>query len=376
MRRLVVSVLPFLALVACGGSSGPATATAPSATPAAAPATVSAEGGTTASAAPAGTPAGTPIASWDGGALTYGDISGAIKGSLTKLEADYLTNRYETESQALDQVLNDKLLEAEAKKRGLASPMELLKAEVEQKAGEPSDKEVQELYDANARRLGGQPLEAVRDQVVGAVRQRKQQERYGAFVAELRASYKVNLTLPYPELPRFEVSADDDPSMGPADAPVTIVQFAEFQCPYCGKARESLAQVEKAYPGKVRFVFRDFPLGFHDRAIPAAVAANCAGKQDPAKYWKIHDLLMANQRALQEPDLERAAQEAGVDMAKWKSCRTEVAMEEEVKKDMADGEALGVSGTPAFFVNGIFLNGAVPFENFKAIIDRELAKKG
>ena len=370
MRRLVVFVLPFLALVACGGSSGSATAGAPAA-PAVASGSVTAT-----SSAPAGTAVGTPIASWEGGALTYGDIAGPIKGSLTKLEAEYLTSRYETESQALDQVLNDKLLEAEAKKRKLASPMELLKAEVESKAGEPTDAEVQEIYDANARRLGGQPLEAVRDQVVGAVRQRKQQERYGAFIEELRASYKVNLTLPYPELPRFEVSVDDDPSIGPADAPVTIVQFAEFQCPYCGKARESLAEVETAYPGKVRFVFRDFPLGFHDRAIPAAVAANCAGKQDPAKYWKVHDILMTNQRALQEPDLERAAQEAGVDMAKWKSCRTEVAMEEEVKKDMAEGEALGVSGTPAFFVNGIFLNGAVPFERFKAIIDRELAKKG
>ena len=374
MRRLVVSVLPFLALVACGGSSGSATATAPAASPNTAVAGAPASAAP--SSAPAATAASTPIASWEGGSLSYGDIAGPIKGSLTKLEAEYLTNRYETESQALDQVLNDKLLEAEAKKRGLTSPIELLKTEVEQKAGEPTDKEVQELYDANARRLGGQPLEAVRDQVVGAVRQRKQQERYGAFIEELRASYKVNLTLPYPELPRFEVSVDDDPSIGPVDAPVTIVQFAEFQCPYCGKARESLAQVEKAYPGKVRFVFRDFPLGFHDRAIPAAVAANCAGKQDPAKYWKVHDILMTNQRALQEPDLERAAQEAGVDMAKWKSCRTEVAMEEEVKKDMADGEAVGVSGTPAFFVNGIFLNGAVPFERFKSIIDRELAKKG
>jgi protein-disulfide isomerase len=373
MRRLVVSVLPFLALVACGGSSGSATATAPAAAPPAssAPASVPA-----ASGSPAGTAASTPVASWEGGALTYGDIAGSVKGSLTKLEAEYLTNRYETESQALEQALNDKLLEAEAKKRGMASPIELLKAEVETKAGQPTDQEVQELYEANARRLGGQPLEAVRDQVEGAVRQRKQQERYMAYMEELRTAYKVSLTLPYPELPRFEVSVDDDPSMGPADAPVTIVQFAEFQCPYCGKARESLAQVEKAYPGKVRFVFRDFPLGFHDRAIPAAVAANCAGKQDPAKYWKVHDILMTNQRALQEPDLERAAQEAGVDMAKWKSCRTEVAMEEEVKKDMADGEAVGVSGTPAFFVNGIFLNGAVPFERFKSIIDRELAKKG
>jgi protein-disulfide isomerase len=161
-------------------------------------------------------------------------------------------------------------------------------------------------------------------------------------------------------------------------AKVTVVEYASVTCSGCAAWNEQVwPQFKAKYvdTNKVRFVFRDFPLGFHDRAIPAAVAANCAGKQDPAKYWKVHDILMTNQRALQEPDLERAAQEAGVDMAKWKSCRTEVAMEEEVKKDMAEGEALGVSGTPAFFVNGIFLNGAVPFERFKAIIDRELAKK-
>jgi protein-disulfide isomerase len=135
-------------------------------------------------------------------------------------------------------------------------------------------------------------------------------------------------------------------------------------------------QVMKAYPGKVRMVFRDFPLGFHDRAIPAAVAANCAYKQSAETYWKVHDTLMTNQRALQEPDLEKAARDAGVDMAAWKKCRTDVAMEEEVRKDLAAGEAAGVTGTPAFFINGVFLNGAQPFERFKAVIDRELAKKG
>jgi protein-disulfide isomerase len=198
-----------------------------------------------------------------------------------------------------------------------------------------------------------------------------------AFLSELRASYKANVTIPYPDLQRVDVAVEaDDPSVGPADAAITIVQFAEYQCPYCGKAREAIDQVMKDYDGKVRFVFRDFPLGFHDRAIPAAVAANCAFKQDPAKYWKVHDTLMANQRALAEADLESAAVAAGVDLAKWKSCRTEVAMEEEVRKDMADGEAVGVSGTPAFFINGLFLNGAQPYEKFKTIIDRELAKKG
>jgi protein-disulfide isomerase len=248
----------------------------------------------------------------------------------------------------------------------------LLKAEVEDKAPKPTEAEIKELYDANARKLRGAPLEQVRPDIEKAVRQRKQAERYMAFVDELKTKYKVVTQLPYPELPRFPVSVDDDPAEGPADAPVTIVQFAEFQCPYCGKARESINKVKEAYPGKVRFVFRDFPLGFHDRAIPAAVAANCAEKQ--GKYWPMHDELMSNQRALEDADLERVAKDVGLNLSDWQACRQDPSMRAEVEKDMADGAKIGVTGTPAFFINGVMLSGAQPYERFKAIIDRELAK--
>ncbi len=357
-----VLFLVSLAFLACNSSTeGAAAPAAPTAVAASAPGAIAAT---------------TPVANWDGGSLTYADVSGRVRNQLTQLEAEYLTNRYDTETQALDSILNDRILEAEAKKQGKADVAALLKAEVEDKVPAPSDAEVQDFYNAMARRMGGRSLDEVRPDVERAVRQRKQAERFQVYIGELRTAYKVAVTLPYPEIPRMDVSVDDDPAVGPADAPITIVQFAEYQCPYCGKARESLDQVMKAYPGKVRMVFRDFPLGFHDRAIPAAVAANCAYKQSAEKYWKVHDTFMTNQRALQEADFEKAAQDAGVDMAAWKKCRTDVAVEEEVRKDMAAGEAAGVTGTPAFFINGIFLNGAQPFERFKAVIDRELAKKG
>lgn len=362
--RSVLFFLVSLAFVACNSSKEGAAAPAAS-TPAVA-----------AAGAPAALAPTTSVANWDGGAISYADVADRVRNQLAQMEAEYLTNRYDTETQALDSILNDRILEAEAKKQGKADVAALLKAEVEDRIQAPTDAEIQDLYNANARRMGGRTLEEVRPDVERAVRQRKQAERFQAYMGELRTAYKVNVTLPYPEIPRMDVSVDDDPSIGPADAPITIVQFAEFQCPYCGKARESLDQVMKAYPGKVRMVYRDFPLGFHDRAIPAAVAANCALKQSPEKYWKMHDTFMSNQRALQEADLEKAAQDAALDMAAWKKCRTEIAMEEEVRKDMAAGEAAGVTGTPAFFINGIFLNGAQPFERFKAIIDRELAKKG
>jgi protein-disulfide isomerase len=322
--------------------------------------------------APAATPDAGVVAAWEGGQLTYGELKADIGMQLTKLEADYLTNRYDTESAALDDKVNAAILELEAKKQGVADVAALLAREVEAKAAAPTEQEIKELYDANARKLRGRTLEEVRPDIERAVKQQKQGERFGVYMAELRKKYGLNLQLPYPDLPRIDVSADDDPFIGPADAPVTIIQFAEYQCPYCGKARESLEEVEKNYPGKVRFVFRDFPLGFHSRAIPAAVAANCAEKQ--GKYWEVHDKLMSNQTALEDADLERVAREAKLDIDKWQACRKDPAMEEEIRKDMDDGSKAGVSGTPAFFINGVFLNGAQPYERFKAVIDRELSR--
>lgn len=323
-------------------------------------------------AAPAG---GAVVASWQGGSLTYDVVQTELELPLKMLENEYLLNRYENELAVLQQKVDTQLLEAEAKKRGLPGVGDLLQAEVVGKTTAPSEAEVQEAYAQLARRFSGRPLEEVRTDVERAVMRRKQGDRQMAFLGELRKAYGLNVTLPFPDLPRFPVSADDDPSRGPADAPVTIIQFAEFQCPYCGTAAQTMEKVMAAYEGQVRFVYRDFPLGFHEYAIPAAIAATCADRQ--GRFWPMHDKLMANQRALTDADLERTAKEVGVELGAWNTCRKDPALEEEVRKDMADGSALGVEGTPAFFVNGVFVNGAQPFERFQAIIDKELAgRKG
>jgi len=266
----------------------------------------------------------------------------------------------------------EKLLEAEAAKRGLADVAALIKVEVEDKTTPATEAEIEQFYTMMARRLQGKPLAEVRDVVVGELNRRKQGELAQKFIEGLRTQANTKNTLPMPEVPRIQVSADDDPFIGPVDAPITIIQFAEFQCPYCGKAGESIDQVMKEYDGKIKMVYRDFPLGFHDRAIPAAVAANCAGEQD--KYWEMHKLLMNNQRALDESTLISHATSLELDMSKWEICRKDDTQVEEVKKDMADGAAVGVTGTPAFFINGVMLSGAQPFSEFKAIIDRELNK--
>lgn len=310
---------------------------------------------------------------WNGGSLTYGEVTAPMKRELDQMVADYLMGRYDAEVQATQTKMDEKILEAEAKKHGLGALEELLKVEINDKVAKPTDQEVADAYQALQRKLRGQSMEEARGVLEQAVTQKKQGERYASYIEELRTTYGTTVQLSFPDVPRTVVSADDDPSVGPADAAITIVQFAEFQCPYCGKARGSVDKVMANYPGQVRFVFRDFPLEFHDKAIPAALAANCAGKQD--KYWPVHDAFMADQQSLTEADIQRVAKAAALDLPTWEECRKDPAMVAEIKKDQADGAAVGVTGTPAFFINGVFINGAQPYEKFKAIVDADLKAK-
>jgi protein-disulfide isomerase len=316
---------------------------------------------------------GATVVTWDGGSLSQGELRDYLGVQLIKLEADYLTQRYEAERVGLDEMLSEKLLEIEATAGGHADVDALLKAEVTDKISEPTEEEVIQFYGVMKRRLRGQPLEQVRPMVVQEINRRAQGERFSEYLGHVREKYKVNLSLERPAIPRLPVSVDNDPSIGPEDAPITIVQFAEFQCPYCGRAKETVDQVFAAYPGKIRLVYRDYPLSFHDRAIPAAIAANCAGAQ--GKYFEMYDQLMSNQQSLTEADLARYASNVGVELTEWTICRADPAQAEEIQADFEDGVKLGVNGTPAFFVNGIMLSGAQPFSAFKEIIDRELLER-
>lgn len=183
---------------------------------------------------------------------------------------------------------------------------------------------------------------------------------------------------PSPEPPAVveNVSIDDDPIMGPEDAPVTIVEFSDFQCPYCQRsADEVLPLVFEEYGDQVRLVYRDFPLTqIHPQALPAALAAECADDQD--KFWEYHDLLFANQNALDDASLKAYAAEVGLDEAAFDQCYSSQEHLDEVRTDYQDGLTYGVSGTPAFFVNGLRIVGAQPFTVFQQAIDQALAEGG
>ena len=359
MRSL--ALVPVL-LIACGQDPADAKPRKDKA-PAAAPASSSAAAGALAS--------DTQVATWAGGSLKWSDVEGDVGSELTAMHAEYLLKSYERSTQAVERVLIQKLLDEAVAKAGVADIDTLLKAEVEAKTPAPTDAEIIEFYPTVARQLGGATLEEAKPMLAAELLRRKQGDTYRAYIDQLRADAGAKVLIPYPELPRIQVEiASHDPTIGPDDAPITIVQFAEYQCYFCNKVTPTIDQVLKEYDGKVRMVFKDYPLPMHDRANAAAQAAHCAGEQ--GKYWELNRVLMANQQALQDSDFQRYVADAGGDVAAWQACYDSGKYKADIAADMEAAQKVGVSATPSFFVNGLQVSGAQPFERFQAIIEREL----
>lgn len=314
------------------------------------------------------------VATWSGGQMTYGELMEEVKGRLIKAEIEYLNERYSTMRRAIDSAVNESLLEAEAKARGLADAdalTEKLAAENEQ----VGDSEVEKFYEENKRRFRGKPLDQVRDSVKAQLVKSQQREALSELLEELREKAAVDVALDPPELPRLEVAVGKNPVRGDAGGPITIVEFADYECPYCSRGYESMQKVMSKYEGKVQWYFRDFPLSFHRNAVDYAVGAICAGEQ--GKYWDMHDAILDNQKKLKAGEgVAGLAKDLDLDEAAFATCMANEAHKKQVMTDMSEGQAVGVSGTPAYFINGIMISGAQPVENFEAIIDRELEAAG
>lgn len=183
-----------------------------------------------------------------------------------------------------------------------------------------------------------------------------------------RANTKFNIPIP-----KKDVNiADDDPSRGNADAPVTLVEFSDYACYYCSKVNPTLGQLFKEYQGKIRHVFKDLPI--ISKASPkAAEAAQCVHKIQPDLFWQYQQALFQNRKQLQPAALKKYAQNLGVDAGAFNTCLSNGEMKEKVKANMKEGRRLGVSGTPAVFINGIYISGALPYSEFKRMIEEELS---
>jgi protein-disulfide isomerase len=298
--------------------------------------------------------------------ITRGQLEEHVRPQLVEIEQA----RYEALREGLDELVAEALLGQEAAARS-TSPEALAKEEIEAKVPEPGEVEIQRVYDANKAQLGGQSLEQVKGRIVEYLKTQATAAREAAFVEELKGKYRTSVAL---RPPVVEVATAGRPERGGGPtAPVTIVEFSDYECPFCKRAEDVVDQVAAAYGDKVRIVFRDFPLEMHANARTAAEAAHCAHAQ--GKFWPFHAKLFANQQALGLDDLRTYAGEIGLDRAAFDECLAERRFKAAVEQDMADGAKAGVSGTPAFFVNGRMLSGVQPFEKFKEVIDEELAAR-
>jgi protein-disulfide isomerase len=177
--------------------------------------------------------------------------------------------------------------------------------------------------------------------------------------------------------PKLQINVDpgNAPSFGKSDAQVTIVEFSDFQCPFCSRAAQTVSQLKNKYGSKVRFAFRQFPLPMHKDARPTAEASLCVNEQGAEKFWKFHDHAFKNQDKLDAASLEKYAKESGANIAKFKECLSAKKFADAVQKDLEYGEKIGVKSTPTFFVNGQLVSGAVPIEQFDEIIEEEMSQK-
>jgi protein-disulfide isomerase len=285
-------------------------------------------------------------------------------GNVKLAQALYLARRA-----AVDELVANALLAREASARGIAGDA-LIAQEVTSKVTAPSDGEIDAWYQNNKDRLRGAALDAVRPAIRDYLVEERTRAAREALLDRLKEKTPVTIRL---EAPRHVLAAAGSPARGPADAPVEIVEFSDFQCPYCLAARPTVQRVLETYGDRVRFVYRNYPLPNHPQARPAAEAAQCANAQ--GRFWPYHDRLFANPSKLSDEELKRAAAELGLDTARFNACFDSHQFKGVVDADLQAGQDAGVSGTPAFFINGRELTGAQPFETFKRVIDEELQLK-
>ncbi len=277
------------------------------------------------------------------------------------------TQLYDLRKNALDALVNDYLLQQAAKQAHL-TPEQYLKREIH--PAKITEADAMKFYNDNKARFGTTPFDQIKQRLTAALQQREDSQQMSQVVAKLRAAQKLNIAL---VAPRVEVASAGHPTLGAnKDAPITMVEFGDFQCPFCRASENSVKEVRAKYGDKVRLVYMDFPLGIHPHAMDAANAARCAGEQD--KFWQYHDAMFADQAKLAPADLKASAAKLGLDAKKFDACLDKAKYEPQIHQDMAEGTKLGVTGTPTFFINGREISGAQPAQKFEDLIDDEIAK--
>lgn len=299
--------------------------------------------------------------------ITAQELEKALGAELASLQEQI----HRMKKEKLEALIEEKLLAQEAAKQGLGVEA-LLEAEVNGKVEPVTEPEVETLVQANKERFKGTE-ETLRERVRDFLKQRKLEARRRDYLESLRAAAEVAIHLPPPEIYRAELDVEGAPVRGAANAPVTLVKFEDFHCPYCDRVQATLAQLQSRYGDKLKIVHRDFPIDtLHPLARKSHEAARCAKAQ--GQFWAYHDLLYADKPATNVEELVADAEKVGLDAKAFEECLNSGTYAAAVEEDIKRGTRLGLTGTPSFFVNGRLLSGALPLQEFVEVIEEELAR--
>jgi predicted DsbA family dithiol-disulfide isomerase len=278
---------------------------------------------------------------------------------------------YEVTRQHLEQLIFERLVEQAAEAAGV-SRADYIKTEVVDKIKDPSEQEITQIMTTYRARLNPDP-DTARQQVVGMLRQQGGQQIQAELQKRLFREAGVEILL---EPLRFNVEvADHNPSRGAGpDAPITLVEYSDFQCPYCSRVQTTVDEIMRRYPGQVRHVFKHLPLPMHKEAEFAAQASLCA--EDQGKFWDFHKWLFANPRRINRDTVVTRAETLKMDVPAFESCLETQRHAQDVRRDMTEANSFGINGTPGFLVNGRALNGARPLDDFIKVIEEELQNAG
>jgi protein-disulfide isomerase len=304
------------------------------------------------------------VAEIDGEKISLQDLRRASGEPLARLEEQ----TYRLKEQTLERMIEERLMAREARRRNI-SLESLIDSEIRSKAVEVTSEEIHNVYELNKTQLNKTETE-VEVQLRSLLRDQKVAHLQQEFAQSLKSNAKVSVYLAQP--PPFRADVDTEgPSRGAAGAPVTIVEFEDFQCPFCKKAHETLERLLVRYQDKVRIVHRDFPLQpLHPAAWKAHEAARCA--EEYGKFWEFRDLLYKNAPAASPEQLNNYASQLGMNSSDFKKCLDSGRFRAVVQRDEDDANRLGVQGTPAFFINGRLLSGAQAESEFVRMINEEL----
>ncbi len=292
----------------------------------------------------------------------------ALTASASQFSGTLQQALYESRRQVIDQLVADYLVELEGKARDIPADA-LFEQEVTRRALPVTESDIETWYRANSQRVQGAPLEQVAGAIRNLLTRERSQQAFDALLTRLKADHSVRIAL---EPPRIEIDVSaDEPAVGSRSARVEIVEYSDFECPFCARANSTVQRIRETYGDRVRLIYRDFPLPNHSQAFKAAEAAQCAHAQ--GRFWEYHDRLFANFGQLAPTALKQHAAAVGLDPEQFATCLDSGQMRVAVQQDLDDGEQHGVSATPTFFINGRPVAGAQPFERFKQLIDEELA---